>query len=139
MYICIYIYIYICILNCITEKCEVNYTIIEKYDNNVIVDKVNYTIIEKYDNNVIVDKVNYTIIEKYDNNVIVDKVIDGSDIFINGKIVDDFNILDKNYIYSLNVSATQQLNRIIMQQMKTNDLKNTISKIRGRRLARKRI
>ena len=41
----------------------------------------------------------YTIIEKYDNNIIVDKVIDGSDIFINGKIVDDFNILDKNYIY----------------------------------------
>ncbi len=43
---------------------------------------------------------NYTIIEKYDNNIIVDKVIDGSDIFINGKIVDDFNILDKNYIYT---------------------------------------
>jgi hypothetical protein len=37
----------------------------------------------------------------------VDHVIDGSDIFINGKMVDDFNILEKNYIYTLNVSATQ--------------------------------
>ena len=42
--------------------------------------------------------VNYTIIEKYDNYILVDKVIDGSDVFINGKIVDDFIILDKNYI-----------------------------------------
>ena len=28
------------VLNCITEKGEVNYTIIEKYDNNIIVDRV---------------------------------------------------------------------------------------------------
>jgi hypothetical protein len=28
------------VLNCITEKGEVNYTIIEKYDNNIIVDEV---------------------------------------------------------------------------------------------------
>ena len=61
-------------------------------------------------------EVNYTTIEKYDNNIIVDKVIDGSDIFINGKIVDDFNILDKNYVYSLDVSATQEHHRIIMEQ-----------------------
>ena len=45
-------------------------------------------------------------------------------IFINGKIVNDFNILDKNYIYTLNVSATQELHRIIMEQKnETNDLK----------------
>ena len=30
----------------------------------------------------------------------MDHVIDGSDIFINGKMVDDFNILEKNYIYN---------------------------------------
>ena len=40
----------------------------------------------------------------------------GSEIFINGKIVDDFNILKKNYIYTLNLSATQQLHIIIMEQ-----------------------
>ena len=44
----------------------------------------------------------------------MDNVIDGSEIFINGKIVDDFNILDKNHIYTLNVSATQQLHKIII-------------------------
>jgi hypothetical protein len=57
------------------------------------------------------------------------KVIDRSDIFINGKIVDYFNILDKNYIYiyTLNVSATQQLHRIIMEQKnETNDLKTDL-------------
>jgi hypothetical protein len=53
-------------------------------------------------------------------------------IFINGKIVDDFNILTNNYIYTLNVSATQQLHRIIMEHkneandLKTNDLKTII-------------
>ncbi len=62
----------------------------------------------------------------------MDNVIDGSEIFINGTIVDDFNILDKNYMYTLNVSATQQLHKIIMEQKnEINDLKTTISKIRG--------
>ena len=62
--------------------------------------------------------------------MIVDKVIDGSDIFINGKIVDDFNILDKNYIYTLNVSATQQLHRIIMEQKnEINDLKTRLARL----------
>ena len=84
------------VLNCITEKCEVNYTVIAKYNNNII----------------------------------VDKVIDGSDIFINGKIVDDFNILDKNYIYTLNVSASQQLHRIIMEQKnEINDLKTRLARL----------
>ena len=63
------------------------------------------------------------------NNIMVDKVIDGSDEFINGKIVDDFKILDRDYIYTLNVSATQQLHRIIMEQK--NEINDPISKIRG--------
>ena len=51
-------------------------------------------------------------------------------MFINGKIVDDFNILDKNYIYTLNVSATQQLHRIIMDQKnKINDLKPRLARL----------
>ncbi len=55
---------------------------------------------------------NYAIIEKYD----VDKIIDCSDIFVNGKTVEDLIILDTNYTYTLNVSATQQLHKIIMEQ-----------------------
>ena len=75
-------------------------------------------------------EVNLTSKEKYDNYIIVDSGIDGSDIFINGKIVDDFNILDKNYIYTLNVSATQQLHRIIMDQKnKINDLKPRLARL----------
>jgi len=70
-------------------------------------------------------EVNYTIIEKYDDCLIVDKVMDGIEIFINGKLVDDFNILDKNYIHTLYVSATQQLHKIIKEQRhEINDLKN---------------
>ena len=68
-------------------------------------------------------KLKSIIVQKYDNNIIVDKVIDGSNICINGKIVDDFNILDKNYTYTLNVSATQQLHRIIMEHK--NEIKGT--------------
>jgi len=75
-------------------------------------------------------EVHLSIIEKYDKNIIVDKIIDGSDIFINGKIVDDFNILDKNYLYTLNVSATQQLHRIILEQKnEINDLKTQLARL----------
>ena len=40
-------------------------------------------------------------------------MIDASEIFIYSKTVDDFNILDKNYKYTLNVSATQQLHKLL--------------------------
>jgi hypothetical protein len=75
-------------------------------------------------------EVNYTIAEKYDNNTIVDKFIDGSDILINGKVVDDFDILDKNFIYKLNVSATQQfLKKIMEQKNEINDLKARLARL----------
>ena len=60
----------------------------------------------------------------------MDNVIDGSDIITNGKIVDDFNILDKNYIYTLNISAPQQLHRIIMEQKnEINDLQTLLARL----------
>jgi hypothetical protein len=75
-------------------------------------------------------EVNYTIMEKCDNYILVGKVIDGSDIFIDGKIVDDFDILDKNYIYALNVSATQELHKIIMEQKNNiNDLEARLARL----------
>ena len=56
--------------------------------------------------------------------------IGGSDIFMNGKIVDDFHILDTNNIYTLNVSATQQLHKIIMEQKnEINDLKTRLARL----------
>jgi hypothetical protein len=80
----------------------------------------------------VLERVNWVIYynRKYDKHIIVDKVIDGSDIFINGKFVDDFNDLDKNYIYALNVSATQQRLRIIMEQKnKINDSEARLSRL----------
>ena len=94
--------------------------LIEKYDNNIIVDKV----IDGSDA-VISSKRTHSIKRTHST-----KVVDGSEIFMNGKIVDDFNILDKNYIYTLNVSATQQLHRIIMEQKnEINDLKTRLARL----------
>ena len=96
--------------------------LIEKYDNSIIVDKV----IDGSDT-VISSKKTHSSKRTHST-----KVVDGSEIFMNGKIVDDFNVLDKNYVCTLNVSATQQLHKIIMEQKnEINDLKTTISKIRG--------
>jgi hypothetical protein len=81
---------------------------------------------------IVLEKVefNYTTIKKYDNYMIVDKDIEGSDIFINGKTVDDFNIIDKNYIHTLNVSAPQQLHKFIMEQKhKINDLEERLARL----------
>ena len=36
--------------------------------------------------------------------------------FVYGTQVNDFHALDKSYIYTLNVCATQELHRIIQQQ-----------------------
>jgi hypothetical protein len=63
--------------------------LIEKYDNNIIVDKV----IDGSDA-VISSKKTHSSKRTHST-----KVIDGSEIFIYGKTVDDFNILDENYIY----------------------------------------
>ena len=43
------------------------------------------------------------------NNIIVDNNIDDNKCFVYGKKVNDFKTLDYNYIYTLNVAATQEL------------------------------
>ena len=63
--------------------------LIEKYDNSIIVDKV----IDGSDT-VISSKKTHSSKRTHST-----KVIDGSEIFIYGKTVDGFNILDENYIY----------------------------------------
>jgi hypothetical protein len=59
------------------------------------------------------------------NSITVDKQIPGSQVFVYGTQVDDFNVVDKSYIYTLNVCATQTL------ADKINLLKNRISSIRS--------
>jgi hypothetical protein len=48
--------------------------------------------------------------------IIVDKEIGCDKVFVYGKEVDDFHILDKNYIYTLNVCATQDLSRQLVEE-----------------------
>jgi hypothetical protein len=42
---------------------------------------------------------------------VIDEDIDGDDCFVFGYCIDDLNALDKSYIYTLNVCATQELHR----------------------------
>ncbi len=45
-------------------------------------------------------------------------------------MVDDFNILDKIYIHTLNASATHQLHRIIAEQKsEINDLQKRLARL----------
>ena len=45
------------------------------------------------------------------NSFTIDENINSSNVFIYGSEINDFHTLDKNYIYTLNVCATQEINR----------------------------
>ena len=80
-------------------------------------------IIEKYTEK----KDNYQILEITSNSIKIDKSINYDECFIYGKEVDDFHTLSKEYIFTLNVCATQDLYKIIQQQQETiNQLINRI-------------
>jgi len=64
--------------------------------------------------------------EKNEDSIKINESIEGEECFITGSKVDDFHTLDKNYIYTLNVCATQELYKIIQ------DLKNRISILEAR-------
>jgi hypothetical protein len=53
------------------------------------------------------------IIAKDNSGINIDKIIEENDIFIYGIKVKDFHIIDKSYLYTLNICATQELARII--------------------------
>jgi hypothetical protein len=53
------------------------------------------------------------IIAKDNNGIDIDKNIEDNDIFLYGIKVKDFHIIDKSYLYTLNICATQELARII--------------------------
>ena len=58
----------------------------------------------------------------------VDKNIKNTQCFIYGKEVNDFHTLSKEYIFTLNVCATQELYKLIQQQqIIINDLQNRLS------------
>ena len=53
----------------------------------------------------------YKIKEIYDDYFVIDEDIDDDDCFVFGYEINDLNGLDKSYIYTLNVCATQELHR----------------------------
>ena len=53
------------------------------------------------------------VITKDNDGIEIDRNIKDNDIFIYGRQVKDFHIIDKSYLYTLNICATQELARII--------------------------
>jgi hypothetical protein len=47
------------------------------------------------------------------NSIVLDRNISGDKVFVYGTEIDDFHALDKNYIFTLNVCATQRLSQKI--------------------------
>jgi hypothetical protein len=75
------------------------------------------------------------IIEVNETSIKIDKNYSNEDVFVYGSKVDDFNTLDKSYIYTLNVCATQELYKIIQKQETIiNDLISRITKLENQNL-----
>jgi len=60
----------------------------------------------------------YKIKEIYEDYFVIDEDIEGDECFVFGFMVDDLNALDKSYIFTLNVCATQELHRRMEAQDK---------------------
>ena len=67
---------------------------------------------------------NCKIIDINDNQITIDTYITGSNCLVYGTDVNDFHTIDKHYIYTLNVGATQELYKIIQKQQKEIDTLN---------------
>ena len=58
----------------------------------------------------------YKIKEIYEDYFVIDNDIEADEVFVYGYSVDDFHTLNKDYIFTLNVCATQELHRRIEAQ-----------------------
>ena len=64
------------------------------------------------------------------NCFVINNTIQDSNCIVYGTKINDFHALDKTYIYTLNVCATQELYKIIMQQQKQiSELQSTVEKL----------
>jgi hypothetical protein len=74
------------------------------------------------------EKKNYKVISVDENTITIDDNLEGDKCFVYGTKVNDFHALDKTYIYTLNVCATQELYKLIQQQNQIiQDLQNRIT------------
>ena len=77
----------------------------------------------------------YNITEINENTIKIDKEINSSNVFVYGKEIDDFHTLKKDYIFTLNVCATQELYKLIQKQETIiNDLISRIAKLENQNL-----
>jgi hypothetical protein len=77
-----------------------------------------------------IDGSRYKIKEIYDDYFVVDKDIDADEVFVFGYTVDDVHSLDKQYIFTLNVCATQELHRRIeAQEKRIKELETKLEKL----------
>jgi len=109
-----------------------NYSLISS--NSILIDddNINKISIEdfiklKINNQTFLTKV----IDKKGNIIITEDIIDNnSNCFLYGTKVNDFHILDKTFLYTLNISATQELYKIVEEQKKEIDeLKLAVAKL----------
>jgi hypothetical protein len=106
-----------------TEKCIIpNIYKVCNYTNDIIT--IPDGLIEKLKINDEIDIVikndrtkTFNILEINDDTIKINEVLDENEneCFVYGSKVDDFHTLDKNYIYTLNVCATQELYKIIQE------------------------
>jgi hypothetical protein len=109
--------------NCENDEIQLSKDIIISSNLNIN-DKID---IIDIDNN----RKKYTITEILDNSIKINENLNNSNCFVYGKEVNDFHTLDKTYIFTLNVCATQELYKIIQEQNnKINDLQNEIIAIK---------
>ena len=72
----------------------------------------------------------YKIKEIYDDHFVIDEDYDGDECFVFGYCINDFHGLDKSYIFTLNVCATQELHRRIeVQDKRIKELETKIEQL----------
>ena len=59
------------------------------------------------------EKKNYKILSVDENTFTINENLEGDKCFVYGTKINDFHTLDKNYVYTLNVCATQELYKLI--------------------------
>ena len=75
----------------------------------------------------------YNITEINSNVIKIDKDINSSNVFVYGKEIEDFHTLKKDYIFTLNVCATQELYKLIEKQNEViQNLQTQIDELKSR-------
>jgi hypothetical protein len=96
------------------------FKLLELNKNQIIFDKDITNDFKINDSLQLIDEKNNNIfhnIINIDKNIItIDTILENNKIFVYGKKVEDFHTIDKTYIFTLNVCATQELHRIIQSQ-----------------------